>query len=219
MRACQDGLVVLVALGHQLCQVGFSFPLQDIGLQYLANSINSDTLYRRFVSLRSAGSKRFSEIGESKWRKDLMLELARRLRHFIGAIIVVGVLVGCGSPNSSSPEVMAVTPTHLSPIALSVTPATTAEPTPTTLRTATLTTTPVFTPTPTDTPRPTTTPIPTWTPSPTITPTPTPHPMAPYTIEGLRERNYPGGDIEVKWVRLPLPPTIPVTTSPTPAMT
>jgi len=35
------------------------------------------------------------------------------------------------------------------------------------------------------------------TPTPTVTPTPTPHPLAGYTIQGLRERVYPGGTIEI----------------------
>lgn len=39
--------------------------------------------------------------------------------------------------------------------------------------------------------------IPTATPPPTLTPTPTPHPLLGYTIEGLRQRAYPGGAIEV----------------------
>jgi dipeptidyl aminopeptidase/acylaminoacyl peptidase len=37
----------------------------------------------------------------------------------------------------------------------------------------------------------------TLTPTATITPTPTPHPLAGYTIKGLRERAYPGGPIEI----------------------
>ncbi len=35
------------------------------------------------------------------------------------------------------------------------------------------------------------------TPTPVPPPTATPHPMAPYTIEGLRQRDYPGGVIEI----------------------
>lgn len=34
-------------------------------------------------------------------------------------------------------------------------------------------------------------------PSPTSAPTATPHPLSPYTIEGLRARTYPGGQIEL----------------------
>ncbi|HRV94204.1 MAG TPA: alpha/beta fold hydrolase [Anaerolineae bacterium] len=56
------------------------------------------------------------------------------------------------------------------------------------------------TPTPTATSTPTITPTPTHTPTPTITPTPTPHPMEPFTIEGLRERDYPGGTINIRSV-------------------
>ncbi len=35
------------------------------------------------------------------------------------------------------------------------------------------------------------------TPTPTITPTPTPHPLLGFTIQGLRQRTYPGGNIEI----------------------
>jgi len=48
---------------------------------------------------------------------------------------------------------------------------------------------------------PSPTPLPTATPTPLPTPTPeptaTPHPLAAYTIEGLRARSYPGGTIEI----------------------
>lgn len=69
---------------------------------------------------------------------------------------------------------------------VTVTPMPTA--TPTAPHTATSTLTPTVTPTPTNTP------------TPTITPTPTPHPMEPFTIEGLRERDYPGGTINIRSV-------------------
>lgn len=71
--------------------------------------------------------------------------------------------------------------------------------TPTALPTATATPSPIYTLTSTPTPSPTSTSTPTETPTPTITPTATPHPLLPYTIEGLRARDYPGGDIEVRW--------------------
>lgn len=63
---------------------------------------------------------------------------------------------------------------------------------PTTTPTATTTSTPTATPTETATP--------TITPTPTTTPTPTPHPMEPFTIEGLRQRDYPGGTINIRSV-------------------
>jgi dipeptidyl aminopeptidase/acylaminoacyl peptidase len=55
----------------------------------------------------------------------------------------------------------------------------------------------VLTPTLTITATITNVPTPTSVPTPTITPTPTPHPLAGYTIKGLRERNYPYGLIEI----------------------
>ena len=63
---------------------------------------------------------------------------------------------------------------------------------PTTTATSTVTSTPTTTPTETATP--------TITPTPTNTPTPTPHPMEPFTIEGMREREYPGGTITIRSV-------------------
>jgi dipeptidyl aminopeptidase/acylaminoacyl peptidase len=66
--------------------------------------------------------------------------------------------------------------------------------TPTHTPTSTITLTPTVTPTPTDTPTPTVTP------TPTDTPTPTPSPMDAYTISGLRQREYPGGTIQVRAV-------------------
>ncbi len=74
------------------------------------------------------------------------------------------------------------------------TPAPSTTPSPTMLPTAT----PTFTPAPTETPTITPTPTKTPTPMPTATPTATPHPLEPYTIEGLRERDYPGGTIEIQ---------------------
>lgn len=38
---------------------------------------------------------------------------------------------------------------------------------------------------------------PTETPAPLLSGTPAPHPLAPYTIEGMRERDYPGGEIQI----------------------
>ena len=67
--------------------------------------------------------------------------------------------------------------------------------------TATATETPAptetSTPTPTPTPTPTTTPTSTPSSTPTVTPTATPNPYLPFTIPGLRERNFPGGQIKI----------------------
>lgn len=41
---------------------------------------------------------------------------------------------------------------------------------------------------------------PTAKPTATVTITPTPHPIAPYTIEGLRSRTFPGGDIQIRGI-------------------
>lgn len=63
--------------------------------------------------------------------------------------------------------------------------------------------TPTFTPVPpppTATHTPTATSIPSPTPTATPSPTPTPHPLAAYTIEGLRARDYPGGTVEIRSV-------------------
>ena len=61
--------------------------------------------------------------------------------------------------------------------------------------TALVTETPTATPTSTETP--TATPSATPSPTPTVTPTATPNPYLAYTVEGLRERDYPGGDIAI----------------------
>ena len=51
--------------------------------------------------------------------------------------------------------------------------------------------------TPTVTETPTETPTSTPSPTPTVTPTATPNPYLPFTIPGLRERDFPGGQIEI----------------------
>ncbi len=56
---------------------------------------------------------------------------------------------------------------------------------------------PAATPTATTTDTPTATPSPTASPTPTVTPTPTPNPYLAYTVEGLRARDYPGGEIRI----------------------
>ncbi len=98
------------------------------------------------------------------------------------ALITLGLVAGCQRQGLTPTPAVAV-PTATS----------------TALPTATVTPTFTRTPTATTTPSPTFTPTATETPTPTITPTATPHPLEPYTIEGLRARDYPGGDIEVRW--------------------
>lgn len=75
------------------------------------------------------------------------------------------------------------------------TPTATFTSTPGPTSTPTATSTP--SPTPTITPTPTATPTATPSPTPTITPTPTPFPFLEYTVEGMREREFPGGAIEI----------------------
>ena len=65
----------------------------------------------------------------------------------------------------------------------------------TAVATATLTPTPTASPTATATP--TTTPTATPSPTPTVTPTATPNPYLPFTVPGLRERTFTGGDITI----------------------
>ncbi len=97
-------------------------------------------------------------------------------------LLLAVALGGCSRRQTPTPFVAQVTTP--SPTATS-TPLPTATPSPT------------FTPTPAPTLTPTITPTPTVTPTPSLTPTPTPHPLAAYTIEGLRAREYPGGAIRV----------------------
>ncbi len=108
--------------------------------------------------------------------------ILRRIGLTVGVVLTV-VLTSCRGSNAPTPTVVVQVATH--------TPSATPSPSPTS--------TPTMTPTSTDTSTLTATPTPTvtLTPTPTITPTPTPHPLAGYTIEGLRERAYPGGAIEI----------------------
>jgi dipeptidyl aminopeptidase/acylaminoacyl peptidase len=86
---------------------------------------------------------------------------------WLGAAILVALFAACGSPEPEE------TPTAIA-VAATRTPT----------RTATPTFTPTYTPTPTNTPTPTF--------------TPTPHPdLIGVTIEGLRRREYPGGQIRI----------------------
>ncbi|MCC7354633.1 MAG: alpha/beta fold hydrolase [Anaerolineae bacterium] len=119
----------------------------------------------------------------------------RRLRYYLylvgGAFAIIALLAGCGKQQTPTPTVVVAQVATQPP---SATP--TASPTETMTSTPTATATPV----PTETPTPTITPTPTVTPTPTITPTSTPHPLAGYTIAGLRTRQYPGGAIKSAWV-------------------
>jgi dipeptidyl aminopeptidase/acylaminoacyl peptidase len=84
-------------------------------------------------------------------------------------------------------------PRQTEQVAQGATAIVTATPVPreTSAPTATATATPTATNTPTETP--TSTPSPT----PTVTPTATPNPYLPFSIPGLREREFPGGQIEI----------------------
>ncbi len=64
---------------------------------------------------------------------------------------------------------------------------------------STATPTATFTPLPSATATATASPTatPTTTPTPTVTPTATPNPYLAFTVQGLRERDYPGGEIEI----------------------
>jgi dipeptidyl aminopeptidase/acylaminoacyl peptidase len=105
---------------------------------------------------------------------------------FVAGVVLMVVLTGCSGSNAA-PTVIVRVPTNAPSATLRLSPTSTSTVTPT------FTGTPTFTPTPTLT----NTPAPTITPTPTIPPTPTPHPLVGYTIQGLRERAYPGGGIEI----------------------
>ena len=106
---------------------------------------------------------------------------------FLTGVALVVTLSGCGMGSTPVPMSVAQGPTHTPSVTLSPSPTPTSSVRPTS----------TAAPTPTVTPTPTMTPTPTVSPTPTITPTPTPHPLAGYTIEGLRERVYSGGDIQI----------------------
>lgn len=103
---------------------------------------------------------------------------------------------GMASPGTAPTVASSASPsTPVDTPSLSVTGTATAVPSPTA--------TPRPTPPPAPAPSPTPTPVPTPSPAPTPTatpvpePTPTPHPLAAYTIDGLRSRDYPGGTVEI----------------------
>jgi dienelactone hydrolase len=108
----------------------------------------------------------------------------------VAGVIIAGLLSSCGR-ESASPSTGAARETRQASVV-------TQAPTPTAH--ATVTSAPTVTPGVTVTPTPTPSPVPTLSPTPTITLTPTPHPLAGYTITGLRARAYGGGDIEMTHV-------------------
>jgi dipeptidyl aminopeptidase/acylaminoacyl peptidase len=126
-----------------------------------------------------------------------MMDLTRCPGRSVGAALMMLALVACTSAATPAPEAGAVI---MRTTTATVTATATADPT------ATVAPTPTPAPTRTATPRPTATPTATATSTPTITPTSTPHPLAGYTIQGLRDRDYPGGELEVRWA---------ITTTPT----
>jgi dipeptidyl aminopeptidase/acylaminoacyl peptidase len=100
-----------------------------------------------------------------------------------GLLVALAVLVLLpGSPGQPDRLAQAVDPLADTPIA-----AATPSPAPTDTPTTSPTTTATATATPSATPSPT----------PTVTPTATPNPYLAYTVEGLRERDYPGGEIRI----------------------
>jgi dipeptidyl aminopeptidase/acylaminoacyl peptidase len=105
---------------------------------------------------------------------------------FVAGVVLMVVVTGCGGSNAPAPTptVIVQIPTNSPSATLRPSPTSTPTVMPTFTRTPTVTTTP--------TPADTRTPIITLTP--TITPT---HPLVGYTIQGLRERTYPGGTIEI----------------------
>lgn len=114
--------------------------------------------------------------------------------NLLACVALMVALSGCGGRSTPLAPLIGQLPTPTpspSPTyRATLSPTATAYPVASETPTLTVTATPTVTPTPTDTPTPTVTP------TSTITPTPTPHPLAGYTIEGLRERVYPGGVIE-----------------------
>jgi len=110
------------------------------------------------------------------------------------ALALAALVAGCASRKATPVSVLPSptnSPTATATATVTLTPTSTFTPTPTPTSTPTATATATATPTSTSTP--------TETPTPTLTPTATPHPLQPYTIEGLRARDYPGGAIEVRW--------------------
>ncbi|HSN77032.1 MAG TPA: alpha/beta fold hydrolase [Anaerolineae bacterium] len=111
----------------------------------------------------------------SKW---MIIALAT-----VGLLALVAALaLLSGLPGQPDHLAQAVEPSVNTPVATS-TPPVTATATPSPLPTTTATPTPSATPSPT--------------PTATQTPTATPNPYLAYTVEGLRERTYPGGDITI----------------------
>lgn len=114
--------------------------------------------------------------------------------HRHGWVLLMTLLLLAPSCNRSESTPAALPSPTVTAIAAATS---TSSPSPTPTATATLT--PTLTPTVRPTATPTSTPTLTATPTSTPTLTPTPNPLEPYTIEGLRARNYPGGTIEVRW--------------------
>ncbi len=112
-----------------------------------------------------------------------------RYSTFIVGMIGAVIISGCSWLSYPATPISQASPTLPAP---SATPSSTSTPGPTS--------TPTRTPSPTITLTPTVTPTPTDTPTPTVTPTPTRSPMDAYTIPGLREREYPGGTLQIRAV-------------------
>lgn len=102
----------------------------------------------------------------------------RRLIIILAVLLLLAVAIG-GFSLLRGPEQALVAP---APSAATPLPAT-----------STPTLTPTAAPSPTATQTPTATPSPT----PTVTPTATPNPYLPFTVPGLRQRDFPGGEITI----------------------
>lgn len=126
----------------------------------------------------------------------------RHLGLFAGAVVLIAALAGCRDSVPAAPATVTQALTPWSSPTSTWTPSSTATAklTVTASPTATTTRTPTFSPTTMETPTATSTRALTRTPLPTVTPTPTPHPLASYTIEGLRARSHSTGTLEIKWV-------------------
>ena len=118
------------------------------------------------------------------------------------AVALAALLAACvGQAPMPTTGVVTITATVMpsaisSPLTAAILPVSTLTATPTTKATVTILPTSTLTATTTSTAPPMSTP--TGTATPTVTPSPTPHPLAGYTIEGLRTRDYPGGTIELR---------------------
>jgi dipeptidyl aminopeptidase/acylaminoacyl peptidase len=103
--------------------------------------------------------------------------------HLLALLTCVAVAVGCGAGDPDPTVAPQSTATSTLTATVTAAPRSTATQTLTPTATATRTSAPTATQTST----------------PTRTATPTPNPLEPYTVLGMRERAYPGGEIAIQW--------------------